>query len=557
MPPIRIRIAPPDREPYDYVFEGDAMIIGRASDADLPIPDRFLSRHHARLVVRDGKILVEDMGSRNGTLLNGQPVQSPTEIRIGDRIEICSTTLTFPGGAAPPADSRDRTESESFSSMTVFRPVSDFLESRGRASSEDLSSEQNLRRYAERLQMLNEVHHALGRSMEIEELLELILDRIFAHLGPEEGAIFLRQPDGEMFRAAARSTHRDRTEVFYSRKLVHEVTEKAVAALVLDAQVDERFAASESLLAAGVRSHAAAPLLDEEGALGMIAIGSRVAVKAFSEEDLEILISLAAVASLRLRNVKLAEEAARRRILEKELALARRIQIALLPASLPDVPGWSLYAGTQPSRTVSGDYYQVLTRGEEQGECLVMVADVSGKGVAASLLTASLEALTAGPIEDGMRPVDICDRVSGLLYRRTPPEKYATAFLGTLDVGTGTFTYVNAGHNPPFVVRTDGTVERLPATGTPLGLIPGAKYRQEERRLEPGDLLFVYTDGAIEVTGPEDEEFGEERLVDLCIRERSREPADLASRIEAALHEFSSGAPLPDDLTLVMARREA
>lgn len=554
-PPVRIRITPPDRNPYDFVFDGDSMIIGRASDADLPIPDRFLSRHHARLFVRDNRILIEDLGSRNGTFLNGVQVQQPSPVSSGDRVEICSTSLVINDSAGSPLPP-SRPQEDSMSSMTVYRPVSDFLQSRAQADSKD-SSEQNLRRYTERLQMLNEVHHALGRSMELEELLELILDRIFAHLGPEEGAIFLRQPDGDMLRAAARSTKGSKEDVFYSRKLVHEVTEKGVAALVLDATVDERFAASESLLAAGVRSLAAAPLLDEEEALGMIAIGSRVAVRAFSEEDLEILISLAAVAALRLRNVKLAEEAARRRVLEKELALARRIQIALLPATLPEVTGWSLHAGTQPSRTVSGDYYQVLTRGERGTECMLMVADVSGKGVAASLLTASIEALTAGPIEDGKTPVEICDRVSGLLYRRTPPEKYATAFLAAVDTESGELFYVNAGHNPAFLIRAEGEIEPLSATGTPLGLVPGATYRQESRQLAPGDLLAIYTDGAIEVTDPSDEEFGEERLRQIFVSQRAEPLADLAQALEKALYDFSRGAALPDDLTLVTLRRDA
>ncbi|MDX1630951.1 MAG: PP2C family protein-serine/threonine phosphatase, partial [Thermoanaerobaculia bacterium] len=318
-----------------------------------------------------------------------------------------------------------------------------------------------------------------------------------------------------------------------------------------------RFSASESLLAAGVRSLAAAPLLDEEQPLGMIAVGSRVAVRAFSEEDLELLVSLASVASLRLRNVKLAEEAAQRKVLEKEIALARRIQIALLPAQLPDLPGWSLHAGTKPSRTVSGDYYQLLLRGEDGEECVIVVADVSGKGVAASLLTASIEALTAGPIEDGRPPREICDRVARLVHRRTPPEKYATAFVAALEPETGVLRYVNAGHNPPFLVRRDGEVELLRATGTPLGLIPDVSYGQEERRLEDGDLLVAYTDGAIEVVDPDDEEFGEERLKALCRENRQVDPESLARTIEDALREFSRGTPLPDDLTLVMARRDS
>ena len=138
----------------------------------------------------------------------------------------------------------------------------------------------------------------------------------------------------------------------------------------------------------------------------MIVLSSRMAVRHFAEEDLELLVSLASVAALRLRNVQLAEEAAQRRLLEKELELGRRIQMALLPSLLPELPGYRLHGGTRPSRTVSGDYFQVLTR-RDGDECVLMIADVSGKGVAASLLTASLEALAAGPLEDGLSPDEV------------------------------------------------------------------------------------------------------------------------------------------------------
>jgi sigma-B regulation protein RsbU (phosphoserine phosphatase) len=304
-----------------------------------------------------------------------------------------------------------------------------------------------------------------------------------------------------------------------------------------------------------VRSLIAAPLFDDQGALGMIALDSRAYVRSFTEEDLELLASLASVAALRIRNVALAEEAAERRRLEEELKLARAIQIGLLPRELPRLAGWSLYAGSVPSRGVSGDYYFAAERAD--GESLfAMVVDVSGKGMAAALLTASLEALAASPIELGLAPGEIAPRVSKLLYRRTLPAKYATAFLVDLAPATGESRFVNAGHNPSLVVRGDGSVERLGATGPPIGLLPEAAFEEGALTLAPGDLLALYTDGIVEAVDPDDDEFGLERLEAFLVVQRDAPLETIAEGLDRALDEFARGVPFADDRTLVLLRRE-
>ena len=336
-----------------------------------------------------------------------------------------------------------------------------------------------------------------------------------------------------------------------SRSLVREVLEKGMAALVLDVLSDERFATAQSMLVSGVRSLVAAPLLTPEGTPGLIVLESRAGARQFGEEDLALLVSLASVAALHLRNLELALEAAERRRLEEELALARRIQRALLPDVLPEAPGWSLHGRNIPSRGVSGDYYEVVSRKDGQ-ELVLMIADVSGKGMGASLLTVSLQALSEGPVEDGLPPDEICTRLSRQLFRRTPPEKYATAFLGVLDVETGLLRYTNAGHNPPLLVREDGTVEHLAATGPPLGLLSVARYSAAEAVLAPGDLLVLYTDGFVEAENPEAEEYGLERLQAVCLRQTDDER--LTEALDQDLETFVRGVPFADDRTLVLAR---
>jgi serine phosphatase RsbU (regulator of sigma subunit) len=542
--PLRLRVTPPIGDPFDHLCEGDALVVGRSSKADLVLSDRFLSRQHARFYREGDAWMVEDLGSRNTTLLNGRPLAVPARVSAGDLVKLSETVISVEGfdTAAPGPKSEDKVRTSS-SDTIVLRSASELLAAAERES-------------AGRLKLLNDVHRALAAPLSLEELLEAVLDRTFAHLGPEEAVIFLKKAHGGVERAAGRRLPSARGDFFYSRSLESEVAEKGQAALVLDAQTDERFAAAESILSSGVRSLIAAPLLDSAGSLGMIVLSSRIHVRRFAEQDLELLVALGAVAALRVRNLFLAEEGARRRALEKEMALAREIQLALLPEHLPEIPGYSVFAVNDASRAVSGDFYEFQGR-DEGDEQVIVIADVSGKGMAASLLAASFDALLMGPIEVGHPPDLICAKISRRLFMKTPPERYVTAFIAALDPATGRVSYTNAGHNPGLLVRADGTVQRLEANGLPLGLFPVLEYERVDVVLGPGDLLLLYTDGITEAANPRSEEFGLERL-QAVVRRHAQEPlVALAVAIETAVEVFADGTPFGDDRTMVLLRREA
>jgi serine phosphatase RsbU (regulator of sigma subunit) len=327
-----------------------------------------------------------------------------------------------------------------------------------------------------------------------------------------------------------------------------------MAALVHDIALDDRFAAAVSLLDSGVHCLAAAPLTHPAGTLGMIVLSSSARHRVFSEEDLELLTSLASVAALRIRNVALAEEAAERRRLQEEVALARQIQLSLIPDVLPQLAGWELFGGNEPSRGVSGDYFEVTERLDGR-ECVLFIADVSGKGIAASLLTAYIEALSSSPIEDGLAPDEIFAGVSRRLFRRTPVERFATALLVVLDPAAATIRYANAGHNPALLLHTDGATEQLGATGIPLGLMPAAEYGSGVREMRPGDLLVLYTDGIVEAANPEGEEYDLARLEALCRRHAAEPLPAIADVLERDLDAFARGVPFADDRTMVLLRR--
>ncbi|HSM14669.1 MAG TPA: SpoIIE family protein phosphatase, partial [Thermoanaerobaculia bacterium] len=500
----------------------------------------------------NGRWFVEDLGSRAGTWRNGRAISGREPVAAGDRLGLGGSVLTVAGGR-PRSVAASGLSGGIQPGMSIFRRAEDLLKGSSVVEPTDADRDSALARRTERLELLNQVHQALGRSIALDELLELILDSAFRALQPEEGMIVLREGPGQYSRAASRRRPGSTSDELISTTLLEEVVEKRQAALVCDVAQDEKFGHAASLLATGVRSLIAAPLYDDRGALGMLALDSRATVRNFDEDDLELLTSLASVASLRIRNVALAEEAAERRRLEEELALARSIQVGLLPRELPRPAGWSVFGSSVPSRWVSGDYFLLA---ERNGALEAMVADVSGKGIGAALLTASLEALSAGPLEAG-HPVDeVFRRISRRLFQRTPPSKYATAFLARIELASGRAAIANAGHNPALLVRRDGTIEAIGATGTPVGLLPEADYTQRDVELAPGDLLAIYSDGYVEAPDRADEEFGLERLSEVLARRREVPLEQLAREIDGAVRAFVGGEPDADDRTLVLVRRD-
>ena len=527
----------------------DRLTVGRGAECEIQLPDPRVSRQHCRLELRNGALWLEDLGSRRGTRVNGRPLSGSALLAVQDVVQLSeeSRIVVRAGG-----DGRPSVLGELPVSNTVFRDAASMLVRR--SDLESATSAGELRRYAERLHLVSEIHQALAESPSRDALLEMILDRVFRSLQPEQAAVLLLDSAGQLEQAVTRPAGLAPDQIFFSRSLVREVTSRRLAALVLDAPEDERFAGAASILDAGVRSVLAAPFLLPDRVLGMIVLSSRLRGRHFGEDDLEVLVTLASVAALHLHNLALADQAAERRQLAQELELARRIQLALLPTLLPTVAGYEILAGNLPSRGVSGDLYTVAVH-PERGLVTCVVADVSGKGMAASLLGASLEALAAGPIEMGDPPDEICLRVSRRLFARTPPEKYATAFIAQLDPATHRLQWANAGHNQALLVRRAGEAERLGASGPPLGVLAAAGYRAHGTELGPGDLLVVYTDGITEAIDPDDEEFGLERLEALVRRHASGPLADLRAALELELQEFVRGVPYADDRTLLLLRR--
>jgi sigma-B regulation protein RsbU (phosphoserine phosphatase) len=249
-------------------------------------------------------------------------------------------------------------------------------------------------------------------------------------------------------------------------------------------------------------------------------------------------------------------EVADRVTMKRDLEIAREIQSWLVPEAPPNIPGFEVAFATRPANTVAGDYYDVIPRSSDgAGDRLLVVADVAGKGVPAALLMASFQASlrtlysTATPLPEQVSALNryVCTNSQG-------GRRFTTAFISELDVDSGQLTYVNAGHNPPVLVRGSGQKERLDCGGIPLGIAPAAKYECANVQLCNGDTLLVFTDGLVEAENSSGEEFGENRL--FALLEGGHRASDTMNRVMRGVDVFVGSARQHDDITCLVLRRD-
>lgn len=526
---IRVRVQGPVGPATDYDLDGPEIVIGRGAGAAIVIADSRVSRQHARLVLRDGLWWVEDMGARNRAVLDGMPVERVARLRPGARLEIGDSVLRLIG--EPDADQSTRATGAG-----------------GGAAATAAAAFPGGGRDAARMWTLHEIHRAISGTLSLSELLDLILTRCFDMLQPEEGAIMLRAPDGTLANAASRRLAPGGGPVTVPRRLIDEVAGKSQPALVLDAAGDDRFAGSQSIMSSGIRSIVAAPLVDAEGTLGLITLCSRIAVRQFTQADLDMLVSIASAVALRVRNVALADELAARRVIEHELALAHDVQMAMLPR--PPAPRSEVAVGAllQPAHSVGGDLYDFVTDGDR---LWFIVADVAGKSIAAALYMAIVRTLFRAVARGEHEVEHVAARMNEELARDNERLMFVTAAIGCLDVGTGVVAMVDAGHTPALVVGGGA----LAVAGVPkcmaLGVAGDAVYTAARITLQPGTTLVLYTDGLTDARATSGAMFGEARLHAAIEAGSTGTPASLLAAVIGEVESFAAGAAPEDDLTLL------
>ena len=305
----------------------------------------------------------------------------------------------------------------------------------------------------------------------------------------------------------------------------------------------------------------AIPLRMQDETRGVLLLGPKRTGQAYAPDEVEFVQALGALALTSVENARLVASRIEKERLEEELRLARSIQERLLPQRLPQPEGVGIAALNLPSRYVAGDYYDVLALDADR--VLVVIADVSGKGVGASLLMSNLQAcmqvLRHSLAGETLSLSEATGRVNNVVHRNTGLTTFITFFWGVYDRRTGGLRYVNAGHNPPMLVRANGDLELLEEGGVLLGVLEGAPYAEGEVTLAPGDTLVLFTDGITEAWSATDadDEYGEGRL-EATIRQHRTEPAQaVLDALRADVRRHTGGGPLDDDLTIAVLQREA
>lgn len=537
----------PDRAPVKLGRERPTLTIGRDPANDLVLEDSSLSRNHARITFQDGKAVLEDLGSRNGTMLNGDRLQEPRQVSAGDEIIFGRLSIRLersPGAPAPPG----------------LDPNVSFLMDVERLRSSSAGTASSSQGYGTAKQWKDALDIVYALSLDMlgetttEMMLRDLLERLYAYLKPGRGAVLLRDDSGEMTQVATRSrSHGHDFQVQLSRTMLEAAVERKEALLINNPLLDSRLAQAQSLMASGVTSIMTVPLEHGGEVVGIIYFDAGPTRGAFTEEDLRLVAVVGHMAAAKIRTTRLLEEVVVKQTLEKEMTIARRIQERLLPDKCPVLEDFELFGINVACWNVSGDLYGFWPGPD--GRTWLAIADVSGKGIGPGLLMATFQALMQAWAEGAEEPAVLAKKISLALSKRTTTNRFITAFLALLDPVARTLTYTNAGHNPIPVLRAGGTVDQLESQGFPLAMFPGTDYGQGSVALEPGDLLFLYTDGITEAVDPEGREF-DLPLVCSTLQAMGRLPLpELNQGLNAALNAFTHGAPSTDDRTIVMVRR--
>jgi sigma-B regulation protein RsbU (phosphoserine phosphatase) len=555
----------PDRAAEHFPISRLRVTIGRSARNDLCIPDPFASRVHAEVRNEGDEYFLQDLGSANGTLYNGSVVETPITLTRGGRIQIGETEIIFndssfplSSGATMITDNSSSIPEATIALSSADRTTSGLFEAieGARTQSEETAAHRPARQ-SDLLALISKVGVALLASVTLNETLEQVVSLVFESVPADRCMVMMRDAKSPELKVAV-ARLRDRVgevgEIRISRSVIDEVVANGKSVLTSDAQADPRFAGGTVMLQ-GVRSVLAVPLGVGANVFGIVYADSPLAEGRFTEDHLKLLTTLASVAAIRVENARLTEEQMERERLEREQQVASEIQQRFLPASAPIVAGYELQGISFPCYEIGGDYYDFIHR--EDGRLIVALGDVSGKGTAAALLMSSLHAAIHAQADIHNSLAKTIGAVNRYLVESIPANRFVTLFYAELDPKSGSLAFLNAGHNPPLIVHSGGTMEQLAAGGLPLGIMPNADFREGRTQLHYGDVLVIYSDGVSEACNPAGEEFGPTRLYEVVARNLDASAGGIRDRIESALTKFCQGTPAADDITLVICKRLA
>lgn len=518
-----------DGEMHSLELPDGEHVVGRGDQSAVRLPVSVVSRRHAILRVEGDRIWVRDLGSTHGTEIDGRPVGA-AEVEV-----LADTTVKFAGVPAwrdQPGSVRSDTHfsgEEQVSSRGSYRVQEGFTDAARERIVEMLSPLLELVASGADAEAVGTGACAfIGRFVSADRV--VLLEGQGGETMLEPTAQWLRAPDqGDRLRL--------------SHTLTDLVLRERQSILVEDAFADPRTAGHMSIAALQLRSAMAAPLFDNQRVRGILYVDTADLNVRYTRDDLQVLTAAANAVAVKLRNLSL----------ESEMQTAARIQQRMLPDRLEVPGGWEVAAHQMMCKTVGGDLYECVRR--PGGTVLLALGDVSGKGMPAALaMTASLVLIRMLAEIEGS-PDQLVQMLHRQLYRSLPAEQFLTLFLADLDPANGRLTYVNAGHEPPRVVRHDGSVEELPSTTAPVALLESLPGAASTGTLGPGDLLAVFSDGISEATADGETFLGTEPMERVLREMRSQALPSMLDRIRDDVAAFVGPAGAPDDVSVLLLRR--
>jgi sigma-B regulation protein RsbU (phosphoserine phosphatase) len=554
-----LQIFPRKGDASTFALGGKSICLGRDSNNDIVLSDQFSSGRHAVIFPTTEGYAIEDQGSKNGTFLNGTCLAGQTLLTDGDEIMIGSTRILF--GREQGVELAMVDDTTISGDMSAVIKVKDILKKQpqtvlpkaenGSPDLKQLQHEQKL------VSVLGEVSRALIYHMKLGELLDRIAVLITDNIPMDRCVLMLREkpPDDFVPRKIHIVSDSLKTEnVVVSRSILRTAVNANSSILVSDIRANKELSLQESVVAADIRSAMCVPMWNNKEIIGLIYSDRSGLFKQFAEEDLELLTVIANLAAIKIENTQLFEESQEKARLEQELMMAQNIQLRFLPRCDPVFEPYDISGSTRPCYHVGGDYFDYIPI--NTSELGAVIADVSGHGVSAGLLMTSLKASLHALFPATRNLAQLAAELNNTVHSNSDSHTFISFFLGVLSRDVGGMTYVNAGHNPPLLLKADGGVLSLATTGSCLGMFPDASYRIGTTQIGPGDVLCLFTDGIVEGRNNDNEEYGDHRLVRQLRKCTGLHAQDILARIYEDVSGFVAGVEARDDLTLVIIKRK-
>lgn len=413
----------------------------------------------------------------------------------------------------------------------------------------------------DKLRLLLDITKKISRSLDLQEVLNLVMDTLDSLIPYDAAGIFVLQcldpdqvPKGEepcTFKAeAVRGYDIDELSDLHLKLgegFIGSVALNAQPVISHDVRNDPVYINARDR----TRSEMVAPIISNDEVIGVFDLESDE-LNAYSSDDLEVLMLLASQVAIIIEKVVLHEQMIENKRLQGQLEVARQVQLELLPPRDPQLPGYDISAYNYPSEEVSGDYYDWVRIYDD--EIAIVIADVSGKGVPAAILMAFLRASLRAATHIGYATNISMAKVNYLLWESIERNQFVTAFHGILDASNRTLSYSNAGHNPPLLLKANGETQFIEHGELPLGMFGETRYHQYHLLIEPGDVLLLYTDGVTEALSPEGVEFGRDRLVQAVMENHEQPARELIASLEMAVLGWTANAGASDDVTFFVIK---